>query len=94
MSDDTIIKYEPLLPEHLAMLSRTLRPIERTVLRIGDVDLSKGAGVLSDNRKCIWTTDGHRITFVMLHGGGLMGSISNKPDAVLAARVTTRGEGE
>jgi hypothetical protein len=80
MDDYKIIKREPLTQATLDMLFRTLRPIEAMVVRLGDTDLSKGAGVLADKRKCVWTKDGHRITFDMLGGHGIMASLSNEPD--------------
>lgn len=94
MSDfDEVIKREPLTQANLDMLARTLRPVEAIVVRLGDADLSKGAGVLSNNRKCIWTKDGHRITFTMISGGGFLSSLSKEVDP--AANVsTTAGTGD
>ena len=90
MMFDEILKREPLTQSNLAMLARTLRPIEAMVVRLGDADLSKGAGVLSDNRKCIWTKDGHRITFTMIAGGGFLSSLSKEVDPAAAEMVDQR----
>lgn len=77
---DEIVKREPLTQATIDMIARHLSPVERMVIRLGEVDLSKGAGVLPEMRKCIWTKGGHRITFTMISGGGLMGSVSEEPD--------------
>jgi hypothetical protein len=86
---DTVLRYEPLTQANLDMLFRTLRPIEAMVIRLGDTDLSRGAGVLSGNRKCVWTKDAHRITFTMISGGGFLSSLSKEPD--LTAPEATNG---
>lgn len=77
---DEIIKREPLTQANLDMLARTLRPMEQMLVRLHDADLSKGAGVLSEGRKCIWTKDGHRITFTLISGGGFLSSLSREVD--------------
>lgn len=82
---DEIVKREPLTQANLDMLARTLRPIEQMVIQLGDADLSKGAGVLGNNRKCIWTKDGHRITFTMISGGGILSSLSKEIDPAAAS---------
>lgn len=89
---DEIIKRELLTQATLDMLARTLRPIEAMIVRLGDADLSKGAGILSNNRKCIWTRDGHRITFTMITGGGFLSSLSKEVDP--AATPATQAVGE
>lgn len=92
MSDfDEIIKREPLTQANLDMLARTLSPIQRTVVRLHDADLSKGAGVLSNTSKCIWTKDGHRITFTMISGGGLLSSLSKEIDPTVAHEAGAGG---
>lgn len=80
MLSDEIIKREPLTQGTVDMIARSVTPIQRMVLRLHEVDLTKGTGILPEMRKCIWTTDNRRITFTMIPGGGLMGSISNEPD--------------
>lgn len=81
---DEIIKREPLTQATVDMIARHLSPIERMVIRLSEVDTSKGAGVLPEMRKCIWTKSGHRITITMIQGGGLMCGISKDvdPDAI------------
>lgn len=90
---DEIIKREPLAQANLDMLARTLRPIEAMVVRLHDVDLSKGAGVLSGGRKCIWTKDGHRITFTLISGGGFLSSLSKDVDPAAIVDHHAVGEG-
>ncbi|HTG95782.1 MAG TPA: hypothetical protein VL866_24490 [Pyrinomonadaceae bacterium] len=91
---DEILRREPLTQANLDMLARTLRPIEAIVVRLGDADLSKGAGVLSNNRKCIWTKDGHRITFTMISGGGFLSSLSKEVDPAANPDATPAPSGE
>lgn len=87
---DEIIKREPLTQANLDMLARVLRPIEQQVIRLHDADMSRGAGLLGNNRKCIWTKDGHRITFTMIGGGGILSSLSKEVDP--AATPTTTND--
>ena len=85
MSDfDEIVKREPLTQANLDMLARTMRPLEQMIVRLHDADLSKGAGVLKNNSKCIWTNDGHRITFTLISGGGFISSLSKEVDPVVS----------
>lgn len=41
------------------------------VARLGDVDVKRGRGVLEGNDRCLWTTDGCRITISLASDGGL-----------------------
>lgn len=69
MSDElpTPKKYEPLTPQVAAMLQRSFTGPQAMVLGIGEIDPSRGTGVL-DTGKCVWTRDGRRITFWAGHG--------------------------
>ena len=76
---DEIVEFEPLDQKTLAMIQRHFSPIERGVLGLVDVDASKGAGKLGNDRRCIWTQDGHRITIGM-GSGVLVASVSKEVD--------------
>lgn len=81
---DPVQKYEPVDRGTVAMLGQQLG-LAAIVVELGKVDLSKGAGVLGDNSKCLWTTDGKRITFSLVTGGGFIASQSKEKDPLYDA---------
>lgn len=78
------MKIEPVSKPQLAALARTLGGLQAAVLRLHDVDLSKGRGVPDDggpNFTCyLWTHDRHRITITTCLDGALIGSVGKEPD--------------
>jgi hypothetical protein len=84
-------KYEPLSLAQLQSLQRSVTPVQAMVLRVMDVDATRGTGVLDPKSKCVWTKDGHRITFGLISGGGFVASISNEPDPL--AELVNRSVG-
>jgi hypothetical protein len=76
---EPVRKYEPVDRGTVEMLGRNLG-LAAMVVELGKVDLDKGAGVISDKSKCLWTTDGKRITFSLVTGGGFIATQSKEPD--------------
>jgi hypothetical protein len=66
---ETPIRYEPL----------SLRAL-RIIRRLRDIDPSRGCGVLGNDSRCVWTRDGHRITFWVDRVHGYGGSVSKVVD--------------
>jgi hypothetical protein len=77
---DEIKEYEPLDDVTVLMLKRILGGLKSSILKLDDVDLDKGCGVISDYTRCIWTRKGQRITLSVSGGGDVMGSVSHDPD--------------
>lgn len=77
---DAVQSFEPVTQAQIRMIGTHLGPIQSMVVRLGEVDISRGAGIVSKRAKCLWTKDGRRITFEILPGGGFMAGISEKPD--------------
>lgn len=75
-------KVEPVTGEVVQGLIRGLTVLQAQILRLYDVDVRRGAGVLSKDSKCLWTFDGHRIT-LLISEGCLMGTVSADPDPFL-----------
>jgi hypothetical protein len=84
MSFEPIEKFEPLTKDTVEMLRRNIGFPALMVIDLGDVDLKKGAGVISSTQKCVWTKQGHRITIGVLPGPGLIASQSKEPDPIWA----------
>lgn len=76
-----VARYEPLKQETLEMISRVIGPVASMTAGLPEADIRRGAGVIDYHTKCVWTKDGHRITFEMLVGGGMLTSKSKFPDA-------------
>ena len=85
---DAVKGIEPLSPAQLRMIAGALGPIQSMVVRLGEVDPSRGAGIVNDRAKCVWTRQGRRITFEVLPGGGYVAGISTTPDPAAPAAVT------
>ena len=76
---DPVKSHEPIMAAQLRMIAYSLGPIQSMVLRLGEVDLTAGAGIIDDRCKCLWTRDGRRITF-RFEFGGFVGDLSNQVD--------------
>ncbi len=86
---ETIIEHEELTQETIEAIRRAFPGIQGMVMRTSDIDISRGAGVMEGDTKCVWTHDGHRITMSidnrMAHGFGMpsgtkIGACSREPD--------------
>jgi len=84
------MKIEPITRSQVKMIAGIIGNIGAMICNLGDVDVSKGAGVLGPQEKCLWTKDGRRITITMTNDGGLIASCAKKPDPELAAEVEGR----
>ncbi len=62
-----ILRREPITQATIAMIGRQLG-MGAVIARIGEADPNKGAGVINDHTKCLWTKKGHRITITHEHG--------------------------
>ena len=75
---DKIKSYQPVTSERLNVIANIIGPMQAAILRLGEVDLSKGAGIINEHTECLWTKKGRRITFSM--EGGFVGSVSRELD--------------
>ena len=69
MEFSPIKSFEPITQSQLNMIAKSLGMMQSMVLRIGEVDLESGAGIIDDNTKCLWTKKGCRITLSIGFGG-------------------------
>jgi hypothetical protein len=76
----TPLRYEALSPLALIGIRAAFSGIQSAVLRISDVDPSKGCVVLSATERCVWTHDSCRITFWADSVDGYGGGISKAVD--------------
>lgn len=74
------MKIEPVTEDQLVSLGRCMSPAARIVACLGEVDISKGRGVLEGLNRCLWTKDNRRITISIVPTGGLIASVSKEPD--------------
>jgi len=44
------------------------------------LDYEVGRGILEGESRCLWTTDGHRITITVCRDSGFIAGQSNEPD--------------
>lgn len=84
------MKIEPVTKSQVQMIAGVIGTIGAMICNLGDVDVSKGAGVLGPQEKCLWTKDGRRITITMTSDGGLIASCAKHPDPEMAAEVERR----
>lgn len=87
---EPILRIEPISRDVLRTIARSMGPVVCAMLKLGDVDLKAGAGVIDGKSRCVWTGDGRRITFIS-EFGGFIGSISNTPDPGKPARPALAG---
>jgi len=76
---EPIQSFEPLTKLQFGVIKMTVRPIEAMVVGLGDTDISKGAGVIDGQTKCVWRKDRKRITLSHKSDVFIM-SVSNDPD--------------
>ena len=74
------MEIEPIDEKTVSMIARAIGPISSMVCNLGQVDVSRGCGILGPHEKCLWTEDGKRIRISMISGGGLIASCSKEPD--------------
>ena len=74
------MKTEPVTRETVNMIASVIGSTAAMIVRLGDVDLSKGAGIISNNEKCLWTMSGHRISVLLSSDGGVIASCGKEPD--------------
>ncbi len=72
----------------LQSIAKAIGSVSAMVCRLPETDISRGCGVLGPKSKCLWTKDGHRITFEMIQGGGFIASCSKVPDPEAPKPVT------
>jgi hypothetical protein len=63
------MKTESFTIAQLNALKRLLGGMQSLILRLDDVDITKGRGILAGYDRCVWTFDGCRITIGLIHGG-------------------------
>lgn len=74
------IRVEPITREKIAEIKRQLPGLTAMICRIADADHRRGCGVLGERSKCLWTSDGRRITFELIPSGGFIAACSKDPD--------------
>ena len=77
---EPIASYEELEQDTIDGLLQQFPGAKGMILRIGDIDISRGAGIVGKHTKCIWTHDGHRITVSGDRSGTMIGSYSPETD--------------
>jgi hypothetical protein len=74
------VAVEPLTEQTVAMVARSVGMFA-IVAGFNDVDRKIGCGIHGDKvAKCMWRLDGKRIDIEMIPGGGLIASVTDKPD--------------
>ena len=73
-------KIEPMTLDQLRMIAGVLGPIECMVVDLNSVDVTRGCGVITNTKKCLWTKEGKRLTFGLVTGGGYIASLSRDID--------------
>lgn len=73
------MKTEPVTRDQVNSLIRALG-FGAMVCDFGNIDYTRGRGVLDGTDRCLWTKKGHRITVGLITGGGIVASQSKDPD--------------
>ena len=84
-----IQRYELLSEGTFKLILAAFPPVARMVSGLNEVDLTKGAGTIDSNSKCLWTKSKHRIT-IAIGGGCYSASKSNEPDPACPERITKK----
>ena len=74
-----LVGIEPLTEQDANVIRRGFPGIQGMIMRLDDIDISRGAGIMDDGYWCVWTKDGHRISLSQGHGTRI-GSCSKEPD--------------
>lgn len=75
-----VVAFESLSQEVIGMMCAGLSRLQRCVLGIDDIDVSKGVGRIDAATKCVWTYEGHRITISVGSGAGICYARSKEYD--------------
>lgn len=77
---EKVERFEPITEDIFKQILDCFTPTARMIAGLNEVDLRRGAGVLSKDSKCLWTKDGHRVTVAMGQGGSFSAAKSKDPD--------------
>lgn len=77
---------EPVTPLQVNSL-RTFIGIGAAIVDFGNVDYTKGRGILEGLDRCLWTKKGYRITIHVMEHGGIIVSQSREIDPDLPPSV-------
>jgi len=81
MLQEDDMKIEPVTKDMVnALASAVGGAIPAMVCGLGDVDLSRGRGVLDENGRehCLWNSEGKRITVTVCSDGGVIASLAKE----------------
>jgi hypothetical protein len=76
----------PTSKGHIDAIRRALGPTASAVVRLSEVDVERGEGLIGPASKCVWTKDGRRITFTISGDGSLVGTVTREPDPLAPER--------
>lgn len=81
---EPVLEVESVTQEMVDALCRSLSPASVMVSGLMDVDVSRGRGVLEEKfgerRRCLWTSEGCRVTVCVQSPGGIIVTRSKNPD--------------
>lgn len=66
------VRFEELPDNILAAIKSSVTGISAVIVGVDKIDQDAGAGVFEGGGKCVWTTDGKRITINFGGGAGLI----------------------
>jgi hypothetical protein len=74
------MKIEPVNEKQIDALIRCIGMAGAMVCGLGEVDLTRGRGILDDMNRCLWTKDKKRITVTVASDGGIITSLGKEVD--------------
>lgn len=80
-----LLEVVPMSAVTVSTLRRSLSPVRKAILRLEALD-TRWEASLEGGGKCVWTTDGHRVEFELISGGGYVGARSKVPDELYPGR--------
>lgn len=83
-------KREPITPSTIRMIASSIG-LGAIILDLHLTDYSLGAYQTAETSKCFWLKDGRRVDISMTADGGVISSVTNKPDQ---ERPITKYQGE
>lgn len=72
-----IRSFEPVDAKAVQSIRHALGVVGALVAGMREIDIDAGAGIIDENTKCLWTSDGHR-TEVWLSSDGGYGAARSK----------------
>ena len=77
---DQISEHVPLDAATAAMIVGALGPVQSMLLGLGKIDTSFGQARVGPYARCVWLSDGCRVTIEPVPGGGHIAYVGYVPD--------------